>query len=101
MAQEFKGTKGKLQKVYQSGICIGIGVIQKDGYTEMTANSILPDCDDMTDKEVDKYMEVLEADMTLYSHAPEMLEYIKMYYKYLNLDDQKKAEELITKATTI
>lgn len=33
--------------------------------------------------------------------APEMLEFIKEHYRYLNIDDQKKAEELIKKATTI
>ena len=41
------------------------------------------------------------ANAKLISCAPEMLEFIKEHYRYLNIDDQNKAKELIKKATTI
>lgn len=37
----------------------------------------------------------------LENEREEILEFIKENYRYLNIDDQKKAEELIKKATTI
>lgn len=68
---EFKGTKGKLKRQYVSGVCIGIGT--KGDYSIMTANSILPE----TDEEYEKEREEIEANMLLYSKAPEMLEMLK------------------------
>lgn len=62
---EFKGTKGKLELKYVSGICIGIGT----EYGMMTANSILPD----SDKEYEIEREEIESNMLIYSKAPEML----------------------------
>lgn len=37
----------------------------------------------------------------LRSKAPEMFEFIKRHYKYLNLDDQKEAEQLLKQATEL
>lgn len=104
---EFKGTKGELELKYVSGICIGIGTV--GNYSQITANTILPD----TDEEYEKEKEEIESNMKLYSCAPGMLEmlkesikeinHLKEHYrdighcsKYLNL-----CEELIKKATTI
>lgn len=69
----FKGTKGELKKVYSHDVCIGIGVRTADGYHEMTANSILPDVEEMGNDEIDRALEIVEADMTLYAHSKEML----------------------------
>lgn len=106
---EFKGTKGQHKKVYQGDICIGIGVETSTNYFEMTAHSILPDCEDMSDKEVDKCLRTLEADMTLYSKAPEILEMLKILiqdieegnYSRQTGYDLKEAKKLIKQATTI
>ncbi|WP_343566307.1 hypothetical protein [Sphingobacterium sp.] len=101
---KFKGTKGQHKKVYQGDICIGIGVETSPNYFEMTAHSILPDCEDMSDKEVDKCMRTLEADMTLYSKAPAMLEMLKHVLALAqcgNIVDAYKIEELIESATKI
>jgi hypothetical protein len=40
-----------------------------------------------------------EANDLLISKAPELLEFIKKYYRFLNLDDQKEAKKLIDSAT--
>lgn len=45
--------------------------------------------------------ELRMSDALLISKAPEMLEFIKTYYRYLNLDDQLKAEQLIKEATEL
>lgn len=39
------------------------------------------------------------ANAKLISVAPELLSFIQTYYKFLNLEDQEKAKELIKKAT--
>lgn len=67
---KFKGTKGKLEKKYASGFCIGIGTI--GCFSQITANSILPP----TDIEYYKERIEIEANMQLYSKAPEMLDEI-------------------------
>ncbi len=68
---EFKGTKGKLERKYVSGICIGIGTI--GAYSQITATSILLE----TDEEYEKEKTEIEANMLLYSKAPDMLEVLK------------------------
>ena len=102
---EFKGTKGKLQKVYVTDVCIGIGVVQKNGYTEMTANSILPDVEELSDKQIKVEMKKLEADMTLYAHAPEMLEMLAKIEPMLRerhlYGTACDVRDLLTRATTI
>jgi hypothetical protein len=40
-----------------------------------------------------------EYNAKLIATAPELLDFIQEHYRYLNLDDQKKAEVLIQKAT--
>ena len=37
----------------------------------------------------------------LISKAPELLEFLKKYYRFLNLNDQKEAEKLIDSATIV
>ena len=49
-------------------ICIGIGT--KGLYSQITANSILPE----TDEEYKQQKEEIEANMKLYAAAPEILE---------------------------
>lgn len=66
--KEFKGTKGPLEKKFVGPICIGIGTTGE--YSQITANSILPE----TDEEYDKEKEELEANMQLYANAPKLLE---------------------------
>ncbi len=68
--KDFKGTKGKHKLQFVSGVCIGIGVELEPNYTQMIANTILPD----TDKEYAKQKEEIEANMQLYTSAPELLE---------------------------
>ncbi|HEY4482394.1 MAG TPA: hypothetical protein VI489_06035 [Candidatus Brocadiaceae bacterium] len=69
--EKFKGTPGKLELKYVSRICIGIGTVEiADGYSQITANSILPE----TDKEYKKERVEIEANMTLYASSPELLE---------------------------
>ena len=68
--KEFKGTKGDLKLQYVSGVCIGIGVELSDHYFQITCNSILPE----TDEEYTKEKEEIEANMTLYAAAPDLLE---------------------------
>jgi hypothetical protein len=64
---EFKGTKGPLEPIYIYDVCIGIGTI--GDYTQITANSILPD----TDEDYDIEKEEIEANMKLYAAAPDLL----------------------------
>lgn len=64
---EFKGTKEKLERKYVSDVCIGIGTI--GDFSQITANSILPE----TDKEYEKERQEIEANMLLYSKSPELL----------------------------
>ena len=82
---EFKGTKGKLERKYVSCICIGIGTI--GDYSQITANSILPE----KDEEYEKEQTEIEATMLLYSKAPEMLEMLKVIY--LELDELWKNDD--------
>ena len=44
-------------------------------------------------------LEEAEANAKLIAVAPELLAFIQKYYRFLNLDDQDKAENLIKKAT--
>lgn len=64
---EFKGTKEELELQYVSGVCIGIGTI--GSYSQITANSILPD----TDEEYAKEKTEIEANMKLYAASFEMM----------------------------
>ena len=43
--------------------------------------------------------ETCRANTNLIASAPELLEFVQKYYRYLNLDDQLIAEKLIEKAT--
>ena len=101
---EFKGTKGNLERKYASSICIGIGTI--GNFSQITANSILPE----TDEDYEKEKTEIEANMLLYSKAPELLEMLKTYLSDLNnvipkSDAQRSriydVEQLIKEATTI
>lgn len=67
---ESKRTKGKLELKYVGKICIGIGTF--GDFSEITANSVIPD----TDKEYFQYGigEEIEANMRLYAASPDMLE---------------------------
>ncbi len=67
----FKGTKEDLERKYVSGYCIGIGTV--GNYSQMTANSILPDTDEEYEKD--------HANMLLYSKAPKMLEMLERIAK--------------------
>lgn len=99
----FRGTKGKLVKVFQGGVCVGIGVERTPGFYEVTANSILPDCDGWSDRKINKYMAKLEADMTLYSQSQEMLQMLKTLIEDGGFNEFtiRETESLIKKATTI
>lgn len=66
--KEFKGTKGLLEKKFVGPVCIGIGT--SGNYSQITANSILPE----TDEEYEKEKEEIEANMQLYASAPKLLE---------------------------
>lgn len=103
---EFKGTKGKLELKYVSGICIGIGT--KGNYSQITANTILPD----TDEDYEKEKEEIESNMLIYSKAPEMLDMLKRVvyefseYKRLAQGTSKcdvvlQSEKLIKEATEL
>lgn len=76
---EFKGTKDKLELKYVSGVCIGIGTV--GDFSQMTANSILPD----TDKEYENEKLEIESNMLLYSKAIELLENAQMRVDCLDL----------------
>jgi hypothetical protein len=73
---EFKGTKGELELKYVSGICIGIGTI--GDYSQITANTILPD----TDEEYEKEKEEILSNMKLYAAAFEMFLALKSIVEY-------------------
>ena len=108
---EFKGTKGKFERVYVNGICIGIGTVGQ--IRQMTANSVIDHIE--TDEEYELEREEIEANMLIYSKAPEMLEMLKQIIEqanevvyvnsmgasetYFQLINQ--AEELIKEATQI
>ena len=65
---EFKGTKGELELKFAGPICIGIGTVGE--YSQITANTILPE----TDEEYLDEMDEIEGNMRLYASAPELLE---------------------------
>ena len=95
---EFKGTKGKLELKYISGVCIGIGAI--GNYSEITANSIIPDDGNKKD------MERMESDMLLYSKPPEMLGFlhkvVSIKSPVFTIEDlQDRARKLIKSATEL
>lgn len=107
MNYEFKGSMGKTELVYMSGMCIGIGIKQHYGLTIMTANSILPD----TDEEYEKEKVQIESDMQMYSTSIEMFEFIKkVEYMCDRLrfptecelrEMRDEAQTILKKATTI
>lgn len=86
MENEFKGTKGKWivdtehPSIYST--------------SDIKGNII---CDAPVEWELS--MEKWGANAKLIACAPEMLEFIKNHYRFLNIKDQKKAEKLIKKAT--
>lgn len=88
---EFKGTKGAVKIVKrEKGLSRGIylsGENQKYFLAEIITH-------ERTDEEN-------MANAVLYSKALEMLEFIKKYYRYLNLKDQETAEQLIKEATEL
>lgn len=98
---EFKGTKGELELKFVSEICIGIGTIGK--YSQITANTILPE----TDEEYEKEREEIEANMKIYACAPEMFEALKEmiafseYHGYTSSTEINKARSVLEKATVI
>lgn len=103
---EFKGTKGKLELKYVSGICIGIGTV--GNFSQMTANSIIDHI--KTDKQYKKEKIEIESNMLLYSKAPEMLEmldeFVTMFEGVLNENTPSqtlhtKAKKLIKEATEL
>lgn len=73
--EEFKGTKGPLEKKFVGPICIGIGTV--GDYSQITANSILPE----TDAEYEEEKIELEANMQLYAAAPDLLEALQEMMK--------------------
>lgn len=77
--EEFRGTKGILKLQFVSGVCIGIGT--EGNYSQMTANSILPD----TDEDYAKEKEEIEANMKLYASSPELLDALK---RMINIFDR-------------
>lgn len=89
---EFKGTKGELELKFAGTICIGIGT--KGNYSQITANSILPE----TDKEYKKEKEEIEANMKLYAAAPELLEALKFALEGMELADEVEFSEEIFSA---
>ena len=98
---EFKVTKGILELKYVSGICIGIGTV--GDFSQMTANTILPE----TDEDYEKERIEIESNMLLYSKAPEMLEMLKYILnktadgKPVQYDDWNSIEQLIKEATEL
>ena len=46
-------------------------------------------------------LETATANALLISKAPEMLVFIEEHYRYLNIDDQAKAQQLIKEATEL
>ena len=99
----FRGTKGKLERKYVTGICIGIGTV--GNFSQITANSILPE----TDKQYKKEKTEIEANMLLYSKAPEMLDQLNRIHGEIMrsdgvLDVEKwgnQIEQLIKSATEL
>jgi hypothetical protein len=100
---EFKGTKGPLERKYVTGVCFGIGTV--GNFSQITANSILPE----TDKQYAKEKTEIEANMLLYSKAPEMLEMLKYSLEALKVVTSfgatkpviERIEKLIKEATEI
>jgi len=88
---EFKGTKvfpkyeggdnNSIDLIFESGAVISID--RRDRYSEKLVMS----------------REEMEANAKLIVCAPEMLEFLEKYYRFLNLEEQKEAKELIKKAT--
>jgi len=76
--KEFKGTKGQLEPIYIGTICIGIGTVGE--YSQVTANSLLPE----TDEEYETEKEEIEANMRLYAASPELLEALTEIYETIN-----------------
>lgn len=73
-------------------------IYNQDGKTICTMSI---DDEDTTEENQDERENEVSRNFNLIACAPEMLEFIKEHYRYLNIGDQKKAKELIKKATTI
>lgn len=85
MNYEFKGTKGKWYPVNFGGFW---SIHDEDFY-------------DSTDIFNEEECSEAKENIVLASMAPEMFEFIKRHYKYLNLDDQKEAEQLLKESTEL
>lgn len=85
MNYRFKGTSGKWFPVNFAGFWM------------------MRDEDNYKSRDIFNEDECLNArrNILLASKAPEMFEFIKRHYKYLNLDDQKEAEQLLKEATQL
>lgn len=81
MKYEFKGEPGP----WILGGCSGRMITTPTGYV---GDGFIADVD-------------TKANALLISKAPEMFEFIKKYYTYLNLRDQKEAEILLKSATEL
>jgi len=73
-------------------------IYNQDGKTICTLS--IDDEETTEENQEERENEVSEI-FSLIACAPEMLEFIKDHYRYLKIDDQNKAAELIKKATTI
>ena len=95
---EFKGTKGNLELKFISGICIGIGTV--GNFSQMTANSVINHINNDSDYRLEK--EEIEANMLLYSKAPEMLEMlIFLRPTFKGTKTGESIEQLIKEATEL
>jgi hypothetical protein len=77
---EFKGTKGKWSIADDK-------IVTSDEQDICTVNIYL---EAYMDNENAEQEIICKANTLLISKAPEMLEFIKNHYRFLNLDDQKK-----------
>ena len=90
---EFLGTKGKWRTYKPEHIgCENVMLADEftgfDGYVELWHHHY-------------ENKEVAKANALLISKSPELLDFLQKHYRFLNLDDQKKAEQLIKEATEL
>lgn len=85
MNYEFKGTRGKWYPV------------SLDEFWTIRDGDFYNSIDIFNEEECPE----AKQNAVLASMAPEMFEFIKKHYKYLKLDDQKEAEQLLKQATEI
>ncbi len=81
-----KHTKGIWKPLHVSGVCMGVGSEVATGYSQVIANSILPDNDEQYKEE----KEEIEANMQLIAAAPELLEALKNIVKSATSDWNSK-----------